>query len=237
MTELIDVATAKTTKYASRESGDTVEIIERPTGGLSVVLVDGQGSGRSAKALGLSVSSRVVALLAEGVRDSVVARAAHDALFAHRHGQVSATLDILSADVQSRGLVVTRNAVTDLLVGHQGDFAVLPAEAGPIGRYRHTRPSVVQFPFAADLVVIAVSDGIATAGCRRGAGTFDLLAWARASVATGSRAIDIADGLLAAAIARDDGRPGDDMTVVVLLVRAYQETIAVRRSTLEWPVP
>ncbi len=40
----IDVAVAKTNKYASRESGDTVEIVERPGGGISVILADGQGS-------------------------------------------------------------------------------------------------------------------------------------------------------------------------------------------------
>ena len=45
----IQLAVAKIAKYAMSESGDTVEVIERPHGGVSVVLVDGQRSGRSAK--------------------------------------------------------------------------------------------------------------------------------------------------------------------------------------------
>ena len=49
----IDVAVVKTNKYASRESGDTVEIVERPGGGISVIMADGQGSGRAAKTLSL----------------------------------------------------------------------------------------------------------------------------------------------------------------------------------------
>ena len=69
----IDVAVVKTNKYASRESGDTVEIVERPGGGISVIMADGQGSGR----------------------------AANDFLFAMRNGQVSATLDILSVDLKT----------------------------------------------------------------------------------------------------------------------------------------
>ena len=53
----IQIAVAKTNKYASSESGDTVELVERPTGGFSVVLVDGQGSGQPAKTLSLLVSA------------------------------------------------------------------------------------------------------------------------------------------------------------------------------------
>ena len=71
----IDVAVAKTNKYASRESGDTVEMVERPGGGISVILADGQGSGRAAKTLSLLVTGKVTALLKEGVRDGASARA------------------------------------------------------------------------------------------------------------------------------------------------------------------
>ncbi len=42
---LVDVAVAKTEKYASRESGDTVEMVERPGGGFTIVMIDGQGRG------------------------------------------------------------------------------------------------------------------------------------------------------------------------------------------------
>ena len=59
----IDLSIAKTNKYASRESGDTAELVERPAGGLSVVVVDGQGSGQAAKTLSLLISSKAVALL------------------------------------------------------------------------------------------------------------------------------------------------------------------------------
>ena len=42
----IDLAVAKINKYASAESGDTVELVERPHGGISIVVADGQRSGR-----------------------------------------------------------------------------------------------------------------------------------------------------------------------------------------------
>ena len=108
----IDVAVVKTNKYASRESGDTVEIVERPGGGISVIMADGQGSGRAAKTLSLLVTAKVSALLKEGVRDGASARAANDFLFAMRNGQVSATLDILSVDLNTGTVVITRNSDT-----------------------------------------------------------------------------------------------------------------------------
>ena len=51
----IQIAVAKINKYAVSESGDTLEVVERPNGGLSVVLADGQSSGRGAKAISMMV--------------------------------------------------------------------------------------------------------------------------------------------------------------------------------------
>ncbi|MGC8875276.1 MAG: serine/threonine-protein phosphatase, partial [Chloroflexia bacterium] len=59
----IQIAVAKTHKFASRESGDTVELVERPHGGLSVLLVDAQGSGPAAKTLSNLITSRGAALI------------------------------------------------------------------------------------------------------------------------------------------------------------------------------
>jgi hypothetical protein len=64
----VQVAVAKVAKYATSESGDTVEMTERPHGGLSFVMVDGQRSGRSAKAISNLVARKAISLLAEGVR-------------------------------------------------------------------------------------------------------------------------------------------------------------------------
>ena len=74
----VQIAAAKTNKYAVTESGDTLEVVERPNGGLSVVLADGQTSGRGAKAVSMLVVRKVIGLLAEGVRDGAAARAASD---------------------------------------------------------------------------------------------------------------------------------------------------------------
>lgn len=97
----VRIGVAKVRKYATSESGDTLEVVERPNGGLSVVLADGQSSGRGAKRISNMVVRKVVSLLAEGVRDGAAARAASDYLFTERQGKVQATLNILSVDLQT----------------------------------------------------------------------------------------------------------------------------------------
>ncbi|NDF95711.1 MAG: serine/threonine-protein phosphatase, partial [Proteobacteria bacterium] len=91
----IQVGIAKVSRYAERESGDTVELTERPAGGVSVVLADGQGHGRPAKTLANLVARKAVGLIAEGARDGATARAVSDFLLAYRHGQVSTELSII----------------------------------------------------------------------------------------------------------------------------------------------
>src|SRR5215216_7051756 len=105
----VQIAVAKVNKYGSSESGDTLEIVERPNGGLSVVLADGQTSGRGAKAVSLMVVRKVIGLLAEGVRDGAAARAASDALYTEKQGKVISTLNIASVDLHSGTIVLTRN--------------------------------------------------------------------------------------------------------------------------------
>ncbi|MEJ2350473.1 MAG: hypothetical protein P8Y03_11860 [Anaerolineales bacterium] len=92
----VQIAVSKIRKYATSDSGDTVEVVERPKGGLSVVMADGQSSGRGAKWISTLVVRKVISLLAEGVRDGAAARAASDYLFTERRGKVLATLNILS---------------------------------------------------------------------------------------------------------------------------------------------
>lgn len=230
---LIDVGVAKTEKYASRESGDTVELVERPSGGFSVVMIDGQGSGRAAKTLSLLLSSKAVSLVKEGVRDSVVARATHDYLFAFRHGQVSATLDLLSIDLKTRTIVITRNAETPMILGENGAISTLTVDSGPIGRYRWTKPTVTELPAIAGMDIVVCTDGIAHAGQRAALPPIDLEAFGKQHFGRGLTAQEIADALLTAVIDRDQGRPGDDMAVVALSLRAGESNPAIRRLQMQ----
>ena len=162
----IQIAVAKTHKYAKRESGDTVELVERPAGGLSVVLVDGQGSGQAAKSLSLLVSAKAVALLKDGARDGAVARVVHDYLHTFRQGRVSSTLEILSVDLVSRTVVSSRNSATPILLRQGDEYELRPSRSESIGIRRHTKPAIDEFAAEPGLRIALFSDGIIHAGER-----------------------------------------------------------------------
>lgn len=228
----IGVGVAKTEKYASRESGDTVELVERPSGGFTMVAIDGQGSGRAAKTLSLLLSSKAVSLVKEGVRDGVVARATHDYLFAFRHGQVSATLDMLSLDFKTRTVVITRNAEAPMIISRQGEVSILTPNSGPIGRYRWTKPTVTELPMESGLEILLFTDGIWHSGRNTGQ-PLDLEAFGREHLGQGESAQALADTLLETVIERDNRKPNDDMAVVSLTLREGESEANIRKLGLE----
>src|SRR5512141_2569966 len=132
----VQIAVAKVNKYATSESGDTLEVVERPNGGLSVVLADGQTSGRGAKAISQMVVRKVIGLLAEGVRDGAAARAASDALFTDKQGKVISTLNIASLDLSSETIVLTRNNPAPIYIARGDRTDCLDAESVPLGTSR-----------------------------------------------------------------------------------------------------
>ncbi len=233
----IDLAVAKTHKYASRESGDTVELVERPGGGISLVMIDGQGSGKAAKTLSLLLSAKAVGLIKDGVRDGAVARATHDFLFAFRHGQVSATLDIVSVDMQTREVVVTRNADSPMLLRRDGELTVVPMNSGPIGRVKFARPAIQSFPAEDGVALVLFTDGITHSGLRKQLGTVDYETLSSEVLSNGLSAQQIADAVLEYAKARDDGRPGDDMAVMVVAVNKVVSHMATHHLQASILVP
>jgi len=233
---VIDIAVAKTNKYASRESGDTVEIVERPGGGLSVIMADGQGSGRAAKTLSMLVTAKVSALIKEGVRDGACARAANDFLFAMRNGQVSATLDILSVDLKTQTVVITRNGDSASIVLNNGVAEVTRGAERPLGLHARTRPWTTEMPIGPGLRVALASDGVINAGMRGGLPAFDL-AQLLDSAGSETSAAALADLVLGTSIERDGQKPRDDMSVVALTLQEHVKSTLIRRMRAEVPLP
>lgn len=214
----IEVAVAKVPKWASRESGDTLEMIERPQGGFSFVLVDGQGSGRAAKAISNLVARKAIAEMAEGVRDGAAARAAHDLLYTSKGGKVSATLNIVSVDLTTGTVVLSRNnPLPTIVVNPDGTFRLLDEPSVPVGIYPRTRPVITEVTLAPGLGIVVYTDGLAHAGERTGR-PMDILAAIGEIAAQGMNARHLADGLLARSLALEEGRPQDDISVLVLCV-------------------
>lgn len=232
----IDIAVAKINKYAVSESGDTLEIVERPNGGVSVVLADGQTSGKGAKAISTMVVHKVINLLADGVRDGAAARAASDYLYTERSGKVTATLNILSVDLQSQTVVITRNNPTPLFIARQDQVECISGDSVSIGTSRNIRPTITEFPLANGITIVMYTDGIRYAGDRIGQPIDICLQLQNLLEEESPTAQEIADSILSQAIRLDNNRPNDDMSIVVLR-STPSETDLIRRMSVRLPVP
>lgn len=231
----IQIAVAKINKYAVSESGDTLEVVERPGGGLSVVLADGQTSGLGAKAISMMVVRRVIGLLAEGVRDGAAARAASDHLFAERGGKVSCTLNIISVDLLSETVVLARNNEAPMYICREDSLENIDQPSISIGTARNIKPLISEIPIQKGLTVVIYTDGLLHAGERRGT-PMDVGTTLRGLLEDSEPSPQsLADALLAQAMRLDDNRPADDISVVVLRVMKRRGD-EVRRMTVRLPI-
>ncbi len=232
----IDIGVVKVPRYGAVESGDTLEVIERPGGGLSVVLVDGQGSGRGAKTLSNLIATRAITQLKDGARDGVVARAVHDYLYTYRMGQVSATLNILSIDFASGSLRVSRNNPAPFLVLSEGQVEVHNEPSTPIGLHPLSRPVISEIPLRPGLQVVMFTDGLLKVGERYGVdmelGNY-LAGW---RIETDQPATALAEALLSRAMELDRNEPADDISIVVAAVIERESAHRARRMTVSVPI-
>lgn len=231
----IQVAAAKINKYATSESGDTLEVVERPNGGLSVVLADGQTSGRGAKSVSLMVVRKVISLLAEGVRDGAAARAASDALYTEKHGKVSCTLNIASIDLETHTMVLSRNNPAPIFICRGEHVDCYQGESTPLGIYRGTRPVINEVDIEPGLIIVMYTDGLVHAGKRRGQPMDVRNAIQALLEEQDPTPQDIADALLSHAVHLDEGRPADDISVVAIKT-SPNDNDAVRRLSVRLPL-
>jgi serine phosphatase RsbU (regulator of sigma subunit) len=240
----IQVAVAKVAHHASGESGDTLETIERPGGGFSFVLVDGQGTGRGAKTLSNLLATRAISLLKDGARDGAVARAVHDYLYTYRMGQGAATLNIVSVDFQIGKILVSRNNPAPFFLIDEQGLQSFNEPSTPIGLQPMVKPIISELAVRPYTYLVVFTDGLLRAG-----EDYDedlelvnhLSAW---SARAGRSPRELADDILLRAIELDRGKPSQDMSVVVLAVLPGNDGSMIRRLELSapfeaptWPAP
>lgn len=213
----VKIGLAKTSKYATGVCGDSCDIVERPHGGISAVIADGQGNGLAAHHTSSWVVHKAVELISDGARDGAVARAVHDYLYAMKDKKVSCTLTVLSADLDTETLVVSRNSNCPVIVKTEEYETVYDEDVSPIGVNRHMKPLMYELPLTPGLLVVSYTDGIAHAGRKRtghGADFEKIMAIVRDNPP--EDAAYIAKAIMDYALELDDEKATDDMTVVVL---------------------
>lgn len=231
----VKIGIAKTNKYAVTECGDSVEVAERPRGGITAILADGQGSGRAAKITSSMVVNKAASLIAEGARDGAVARAVHDYLYTMKDGKVSSTLTLLSVDLDTETALFSRNSNCPVIVKTQFGIEVYEQEINSIGVHKRMKPLMEQLPLEAGMVLVTYSDGIQAAGRKRGR---EMKPDRLLKIIADNQAEDatfIAESILEYALELDDSRPGDDMTVMVMGICDRESSHKIRRMSISFP--
>lgn len=225
------IAVAKTSKYAAPESGDTLEVIERPQGGISIVLADGQSS----RKVSMQVAHEVIGLLANGLRDDAAAQMVSTHLYAETKGRSACYLNIISVDLQSKRLLVTSNNPAPMFVSRHDAIDRLAYPSEPLGSAQVVHPVVTEMELEPGLVLVIYTDGLMHAGVRHGS-PMDVETTLHGLLEENDPTPqEIADALLAQAIRLDHGRPADDMSIVALMVLPHPGN-DVRRMNIRLPI-
>lgn len=212
------IAVSKIDNFGNRDSGDTVEVIERPNGGISVVLADGQLDGKSNKRISTMVTHRVIGHISEGVRDGAAIRASSTSIFNEFDGKVSSNLNVISADLQTNTIIISRNSPIPVFLISDDSVDCLTAESELVGERVDIKPTIVELQIKPSMAAIAFSDGAYHAGYQ-GQQNPELCTTIEALIEEQELyAQEIADFLLNRAIRMDEGRPKDDMSVIVMSV-------------------
>jgi serine phosphatase RsbU (regulator of sigma subunit) len=179
----------------------------------------------------------VISELAEGVRDGAAARAAHDYLYTYRRGKVSATLNILSVDLITDTLVLSRNSRCPMIIAVPGEgLQLLDDPVEPIGVRRGTKPSITELPLKLGTLAVVYTDGLERAGSWSSP-VFDPPEAVQAIMEEGETSAQrVADALLEEALELEEGRPRDDISVLVLHIAERRPENDVRHLLLRVPL-
>jgi serine phosphatase RsbU (regulator of sigma subunit) len=156
-------------------------------------------------------------------------------LFTEKQGKVSSTLNIISVDLHTGTVVLTRNNPAPFFMARGEQVDCISTDSSPIGVSRNMRPIISEIPLELGLVLVLYTDGLVHAGERVGQ-PMDICTSLKAMLEDQDPTPqDIADALLAEAVALDDGRPTDDISVVVLKV-LKRSGDDVRRMRVRLPI-
>jgi serine phosphatase RsbU (regulator of sigma subunit) len=231
----IEAAISKIDRYGSNEQGNIVEIIERPNGGISIIMAEGKLSGERSKAVTMKAGHDILSLISEGINDGASARVVLSRIKSEHRENALVNVSIISCDLQSSTIVITKNSPVPVLIYEKGESRILPLVINPDEQLYD--PIVYQFEFKMEQTFIMISEGLQNAGASN-QNQIDLIT-AIDSINEDENCAPpvqrVSDNLLNLAIGHDLGRPRDDMTAIVLKV-SQASTKDIRREYVCFPI-
>jgi len=231
----IKIAIAKIDKHGSSNSGDTVEITERPNGGISIVMADGKIDNQDSKAISNLVVHRVIDQISQGVRDGASIRSAASSIYTDHQGRIQANLNVLSVDLQTDTIIISRNNPVPVFLIREEKADCLSSESDQIGKVEEVTSTIVEIPIQPEMAVVLYSDGVYHAG-QHDQPSMDICTVIETLFEEQEpTAKELADFLLNRAIRLDNNKPQDDMSIIVLMV-SFHQTDPIRRMQITMPL-
>ena len=212
----IQIAIAKIDKFASTESGDTVEIIERPNKGISVVLADGKLNGQGSKAISTKIVHKIISQITEGIPDGAAVINTSRLIYREYKGKAKAGLNILSCDMNTDMINITRCSAVPVALYRDGQVNCIVSDVKALGEREEVQPSIYQIPLESETSIIWITDGVYNAGAYLDQSLDFCTTLGSLFEEQEPTAREIAEFMLNQAISLDQGQPADDMSVVVL---------------------
>ena len=205
---LISASWAAAGKWAVRESGDAVVVVQLGSGRVVSLIVDVQGAGSGAGNTAWSLTSLGSHLAGEGADAVSLASMLNRALWTRRGGRVQAGVGVALWDPGHGLTFATYGSVLIATpAASYGLQALTPSPAGLDGAALPAGGAVAHEPAS----LVMCSDGIAST-------REDLFAVLELEVDAPT-----APAILARAVARDRGRPHNDMSVIVMTTSASDQ--------------
>ena len=235
---IIELGVAKQGRINNPDNDETTEIIERPSGGESIIYCNGKRDGQPSKTISSVIVNKVLQKVAESFRDSTALRSVSDQIYREHRGHICGDLCMISTDFQSGTIVVSRCTDFPVYFYQRGFFDSWHTSSGQIGSDRGLHPSITEITMEPGTTIVMLSHGALNAGkniLSNDDEVEDLI------LSTIEESIDLSADLMAEfflkrAITLDSYKPREDMTVIVLKVCGDNPAFT-RRLLLTCPVP
>lgn len=215
----IKTAVATIAQEGKKICGDSVRITPLNRGKVSLLLSDGMGSGNSAaKESRLTVNS-LSRLLQQDFDVDVAVKTVNSLLLLQSQGDKFATVDMTILDKYTGEAEFLKIASAPSFVKRVREVKIIQAKALPIGILNQIEIEPVKMQLAVNDVLVMVSDGIADLKDIK-LRSEDKEGWLinflrRSNIENEQK---FAEEILQEAIRLSDGKPKDDMTVLVMIM-------------------
>lgn len=233
----IELGVAKQERVSMPDSDETTEIIERPSGGESIIYCNGKRNGQPSKIISSIIVNRVLQKISEDFRDSTAIKSVSDQIFREHSGHICGDLCMISTDFQSETIVVSRCTNVPVYFYQRGFMDSWHTPAEQIGSVKTLHPSITEIPMEPGTTILMLSEGALNAGKNTmEADEVEDLILSTIEESSEFSADRMAEFFLKRAITLDSYKPQEDMTVIVLKICSDSPAFS-RKIFLTCPVP